>query len=254
MSTLASARSRLQIEADRRAAEQARRVGSELRQLREDCGLGQGVVARAAGISAAHLCRIEAGQTDASRRALARIAAVLGPDVSERIFPNTGPRIRDRLQAPILESLLTISIQGGAVTSRSGSPAACGALSISSSSMLQTWSWPGRSSRASAAWSSSFGGATRRQERSANRRPVSGAGESAVVSRLLVLRSTASSREIVRAHSEVLRTESPARACDAYTSLTGAASWPGPALIWARLEGGKAVILPEPPRGVGVGR
>jgi transcriptional regulator with XRE-family HTH domain len=81
MSTLASARSRLQIEADRRAAEQARRVGSELRQLREDCGLGQGVVARAAGISAAHLCRIEAGQTDASRRALARIAAVLGPDV-----------------------------------------------------------------------------------------------------------------------------------------------------------------------------
>lgn len=108
MSRLAPPRTRLLLAADRRAEEQARALGTELRRLREDSGLALRAVARAARIAPAHLVDIELSRCDASRKALARVAAVLGADISERIFPNTGPLIRDRLQTPILDALLAI--------------------------------------------------------------------------------------------------------------------------------------------------
>jgi len=81
----------------------------------------------------------------------------------------------------------------------------------------------------------------------------SGSGGRAV-SRLLILRSTVATRELAKTCAGTLRTEFPARTRDAYAALTGSDNWPGPALLWACVEGTKAAILDAPPRGIDVGR
>jgi len=74
------------------------------------------------------------------------------------------------------------------------------------------------------------------------------------VSRLLLLRSTASTRSIARAFDATLTAAFPSRTADAAAALNGAGEWPGSAIMWARLEGGHVEILDAPPRGVRVGR
>src|SRR5262249_10809598 len=79
-------------------------------------------------------------------------------------------------------------------------------------------------------------------------------GLMAPVSRLLLLRSTSTNRSIAATYPDVLETAYPARSSDALASLTGVSSWPGPAIIWCVTNGQTARLLPEPPRGIRVGR
>lgn len=75
------------------------------------------------------------------------------------------------------------------------------------------------------------------------------------VSRLLVLRSTISTREIATRYEATLAAAYPARADDVYRALTTeAAPWPGAGIAWMRIEGGQAILLRHPPRGVRFGR
>ena len=90
----------------RRVAEQRRAIGQEIRLLREDAGITQARLARAAGVSRAHLCGIESGESEASLAALTGLSDALGASVSIRLYPGTGPRIRDHLQAGIVEAIL----------------------------------------------------------------------------------------------------------------------------------------------------
>jgi hypothetical protein len=76
-----------------------------------------------------------------------------------------------------------------------------------------------------------------------------------VVHRLLVIRSTAATREIARRFEATLRVAFPAQTVDLYAALiepTGL--WPGDGILWADLRGGTARILSRPPRGVTLGR
>jgi transcriptional regulator with XRE-family HTH domain len=95
--------------ASRRAADRLRRtLGDDLRRLREDGGVSRAELARHAGLDDSHIARIEDGAVHASLDAYARLATALGADLSARLYPNTGPAIRDRHQARILEALLTL--------------------------------------------------------------------------------------------------------------------------------------------------
>ena len=76
--------------------------------MRADAGRSQAIIAEAAGVSRSHLSRIEAGNAEPSIEVLLAIAAALGCDLSVRLFPNTGPRIRDRLQVAMTEALLAL--------------------------------------------------------------------------------------------------------------------------------------------------
>ena len=76
-----------------------RRIGADLRQLREDAGVSQAAVARSAGVNQAYLSRIEAGNAEPSIEVLLRLGLALASDLGFRFFPNTGPRIRDHLSA-----------------------------------------------------------------------------------------------------------------------------------------------------------
>jgi transcriptional regulator with XRE-family HTH domain len=64
-------------------------------------------LASAAGVARSHVARVMNGEASASFEVYQRLGAVLGADLSIRYFPNTGPAIRDRWAAPMLECLLT---------------------------------------------------------------------------------------------------------------------------------------------------
>ena len=89
----------------------------------------------------------------------------------------------------------------------------------------------------------------------ANRLAEEAPGRTPSVSRLLVLRSTSSTREIARRYETTLRTAYPAKARDVIEALTTpSCPWPGPGIAWMRVEGGVATLLDRPPRGVRLGR
>ncbi len=64
------------------------------------------------------------------------------------------------------------------------------------------------------------------------------AGAIGAGSRLLVVRWTRTNREIVASARRLLREAYPADPIDALESLTGTTAWPGPAMIWARIDRG----------------
>jgi hypothetical protein len=74
------------------------------------------------------------------------------------------------------------------------------------------------------------------------------------VSRLLILRSTATNRDLTRAFEATLRAAYPAPTRSAVMALTAGEPWPGDAIIWVRIEGDVVELLDGPPRGVTVGR
>ena len=74
------------------------------------------------------------------------------------------------------------------------------------------------------------------------------------LSTLLLLRSTAATRAVARTYEATLAAAFPARSADALAALRGRTAWPGAAIVWARVEGGRAQILDGPPRGVRLGR
>lgn len=246
---------RLQREAGWRAVEIRRAVGRSIRQLREDAGLSLSAVASAAGIDRTFLRRIELGERGASVRTLATIMAVLGADLSIKGFPATGPRIHDRFQAPMVEGLLRVLHRRWVgtpevpvlrpargvidlVIADPTEPVVVGAEFQSELRRLEQqirWHREKESSLPSSElWA--------RADREAR------------TSRLLVLRSTAATRELARTYAATLSAAYPARTLDVIAALTGPGRWPGPGIAWMRVEGGRADLLDGPPRGVGLGR
>jgi len=80
-------------------------------------------------------------------------------------------------------------------------------------------------------------------------------GSNVEISRLLVLRSTRTTRDLARAFARTLGTAYPARTDEPVAALVHAdRPWPGAALIWADVTSDLARILPTPPRGLDQGR
>ncbi len=238
----------------RRATEIRRALGGDIRRIREDAGLTAIDLAAAAGVGRTHLWGIEAGRSEASSRVLARIADALGGTVSIRVYPGTGPRIRDHIQAAIAEALLQVldahwkrfpevpvyrPVRGVIdLVLHDDGRALMVAAEIQSQlrrlEQIVRWSHQKRDALPSAdVWRFAAEPAT---------------------SGLLVVRNTHANRAIVADHGELLRTSFPGRAREAMASLTGTAPWPGSAIVWASLERGRATLLDGPPRGVSVGR
>jgi transcriptional regulator with XRE-family HTH domain len=226
-----------------------RAIGTQVRTLREDAGLTPAAVARAAGIDRAHYARIETGDTGASLGVLIGIGMALGTDLSVRFFPGSSPRLRDRFQAPMVEALVRLLDPGWVATPevpifrpvrgvidlvlrREGVTIACEVQS-ELRRLEQVLRW-------SAEKAAALG---------------DGSGPPGEVSRLLVLRSTTATRVIARRFEGTLAAAYPATAIEALRALRRAdRPWPGAAIIWARVEAGRATILERPPRGVHLGR
>lgn len=220
-----------------------------MRRAREDAGLSLAVVAAAAGVSKSELHQIETGRTEPRIEALARVGAALGMDLSVRLYPGTGPLIRDHIQAAMIESLLEIlherwrpspevwvtrPVKG--VIDLVLEPVTDDEplVSVEAQSELRRLEQQIRWARAKSEALTEARG-----------RPAS---------RLLLLRSTRHTRTLAAEHAHTMRAAYPAPTAAAMAALTSPTPWPGATVIWCDLERGRARPREAPPRGVTIGR
>lgn len=236
---------------DRR--ERRRSIGDGVRALREDAGISQRQLSSAADVSQSFLCAIEAGTAEASLELLARIAHPLGARVQVRLVPGAGPLVRDHLQAAMLEEMLAaihprwarfpeVVIHRpvrGMIDLVLGEPDANLLVAAEVQSQI-------RRLEAQLRWASEKAEALRTRLDLAPR----GAGEPPDISRLLVLRSTPSTRTVAATYGQILEAAYPAASVDVLASLCGEAPWPGPGILWMVVERGHAHLIERSrPRG-----
>lgn len=94
--------------AARQAREIRRRLGGELRTVREDAGISLSRLAHASGMSKGQLHRIEAGTSQPGWETLARLCVALGRRVGLTLHPDGGPLVRDHVSAAMVETLLKV--------------------------------------------------------------------------------------------------------------------------------------------------
>jgi len=239
----------------RRARDTRCRVGADIRQLREDGGASQRKLAAEADIDHALLSLIERGLREPSITALTAIAAALGADVGVRLYPGAGPRIRDPIQARIIETLvgllhprwdrmLEVPVLRPArgfidlvLVDRPQTHVISTEVQSEFRRIEQLIRWANQKSQSmpSAQFWDQLPGEPK-------------------IDRLMVVRSTRTNREIAIRFGETFRIAYPASARAAYRALTtGDEPWPGAALLWADVRGDRVRVMDRPPRGVTVG-
>ncbi len=223
--------------AARMAARLHRALADDLERLRADAGIPVAALARAAGVDRGYLHRILAGKEHPSHDTYARIAIALGADLSCRLYPGTGPLVRDGHQARMLEALLaslhprwTVHTEvpvrhpsRGWVDAVLVDPREGIALAVELQSELRRLEQLVRWSNEKAASLPSWDGWAR----------LDGEPRS---SRLMVVRRTRTTRAVAAAFTQQLRVAFPAHPEDALAALTGTAPWPGAALVWATVD------------------
>ena len=235
-----------------------RSVAAEIRRLRTDAGISQSVLAAAAGLDQGHLSRIESSVVEPSIAVLVALGDALGADLAVRLYPTTGPRIHDDLQAAMLEATLPVihSRWKRLVEVRVTRPAR-GSIDLVLADPLK-----------GVVVATEFQSDLRRLEQqvrwaadkaaslhSSGASPlICGTDPAPRISQCLVLRSTARTRELARRFEEILRATYPASAREVLAAMTGTAPWPGDGIVWCRVERGVAELLAGPPRGVTLGR
>lgn len=238
----------------RRLGEVTRAIAGDVRRIRTDIAASQAAVAAAAGIDRAHLTRIESGTAHPSLESLVAVAAAMGADVSVRLYPGRGPKLTDRHSArmievtlrelapvwrPHLEVRVDRPVRGyvDVVFERRDTPLL---VATEYESMLPRLDQQIR-------WASEKAAAVASSD-------LVAAGPPPEISRLLVVRSTERTRGLARAFESTLRAAYPAHTREAVDALRTGAPWPGPAIVWIRIEGDRVELLDGPPRGISLGR
>lgn len=238
----------------RRKRETVRALGRDLGRIRTDAGATQGQVSTVAGIDRSHYSRIEAGAANASLETIIAIATALGADLSVRLYPGSGPRLTDRHQARMVEALLrSLGSDWRPHVEVPVSRPARGVIDVVLERPAE------RLLVATEAYSE-----LRRLEQqirwSADKAASLGSadlvrgGPEPTISRLLVLRSTAATRDLARQFEATLRAAYPAASSSLLAALREGARWPGPGIVWIRIAGDLVELLDGPPRGVPLGR
>lgn len=223
--------------------------------LRADAGLTCELLARSAGIDPAYLRRIEArlepvppGESrrdpSPSLETYQRLATVLGADLATRLYPNTGPLVRDRLQGRILEVLLAdrhprwtpfteLAVRRpsrGWIDVALHDPREhvliAGEIQSELNRIEQLVRWSAAKAESLPSWEG-----------------WPHLGDEPAVSRLLIVRRTRTTRSVALEFERQLRVSYPAHPGDALAALRGSAPWPGPAMVWAIVEGTRTRLV-----------
>lgn len=232
-------------------------IGEDLRRIRIEASLSLRQLAIVVGIHKSYLARIETGQARPSLDVLTAIGVALGADLNIRYFPGAGPRLHDRFQAAMTETLLrSLDPRWRASVEVPVSDPARGVIDIVLADRasqvtiaVEVYSELRRLEQ-QVRWSAE------KADGLARRIAVDAPGSpSRTVSCLLVLRSTVATREIARTFEATLVTAYPARAHDVFIALTsGHASWPGSGIVWMHQHGSETTLMPFPPPRVLLGR
>jgi transcriptional regulator with XRE-family HTH domain len=246
------------------ARETARRLrrmelvtGEEIHRLRTEAGVSLAALSDATGVHKSHIARIEAGQVHASLQVLTALGVAMGADLGVRLFPGAGPRLHDRFQAAMVETLIRsldprwqVDLEVPIIRPARGVidvvlTDVVGPTTIACEVYSEL-----RRLEQQVRWSAekADGLAARRSEQN----PSAPAGE---IARLLVLRSTIATREIARRYHATLAAAYPCRTRDAVLALTTpSARWPGPAIVWMHHHGTDTTLMGFPPPHVLHGR
>ena len=219
---------------DRLVREALSNFGEDVRRLRADAGISRTALARASRIDLSFLREIEAGKACPSIHTCTRLAIALGADLPVRLYPNTGPTIRDRHQAAIAEVALK-------ELHRRWQPFAEIAVRRPSRGWIDLGFHDGR---AGVFVATEIQSELRRLEQLLRWAEAKAAalpswegwihlGPEPAISRLLIVRETRANRATVEEFRRLLRTAYPADGRDALHSLRGTEAWPGPAILWA---------------------
>jgi transcriptional regulator with XRE-family HTH domain len=244
---------KIEAEARRRIGSIRHQMADDIVRMREDAGASQRRLSDACGISQGYLSRIEHGSAEPTLEVYARIAAALGADLACRLYPNTGSLIRDRHQSAVAVALLRLAHARWAPWPEVGvrRPArgsidlvlhdAVERLAVATEieselhrlEQLLRWS----------------------QEKAASL-PSAGVwpyrdGETATISRLLVVRVTRHNREVVREFGQLIAASYPGSPEAALAALRGTGPWPGAAMLWAHSgpDGPRIAATPVASRG-----
>lgn len=220
-----------------RAAKRARaKLVEDVERLCADAGITLAALARAAGVPYGHMWRIMSGKAAPSIETYAKLAIPLGADLSTRLYPNTGPLIRDRHQARILEALLAqLHPRWRAFTevpvwkpSRGWidvvlhEPHEGRIVATEVESDIRRIEQQVRWARSKADSLPSWDGW-----------PVDSAPQ---ISQLLIARRTRATGTVANEFARQLNLAFPAHPADALAALRGTAAWPGSALVWAQID------------------
>jgi transcriptional regulator with XRE-family HTH domain len=228
--------SQAQARAAARIAIRARaKLVEDLERLMSDAGLTQSALSLAADVDHAQVSRILAGKAKPSLETYAKLAVPLGADLATRLYPNTGPLIRDRHQARIAEALV-------AARHPRWQPATEVGVRHPARGWIDVVLHEVRERRIVAVEIESDIRRIEQQVRWAQMKAESlpswegWPGEGAEVSRLLIVRRTRTNQRTAMEFARQLAVAYPAHPADAIAALTGVAAWPGPAMLWARIE------------------
>lgn len=228
---------RFELDARRAAAAVRTRLAEDLGRLVGDAGVSTRQLASATGLDRGHVARILRGETRPSLETYASLAVALGADLTGRLYPNTGTRIRDRHQAQMLEWLLDqlhprwqpfteLAVRKparGWIDAAFHEPRASLFVATEVQSELrrleQTIRWSAEKADSIPSWAGW-----------AQFAPVP------QISRLLVVRRTRATKAVAIEFSRQLRVAYPAHPDDAVMALTGTLEWPGAAIVWVTLD------------------
>jgi transcriptional regulator with XRE-family HTH domain len=240
-------RTRQQIDADERTAKTRTALADDLRRLRADAGVSLTAAGAAAGIDRSVVSRIEAGTLRPTLETYGRLAAALGADLAARLYPHTGPAIRDRHQVRMADLLIAslhprwevapeVAVRRpvrGWIDLALHEPADHLIVATELESELHRieqllrWSTEKAEALASSSMWPSW----------------TASGREPRVSRLLVLRWTRANRHAATEARRLFREAYPVDPRDAMEALSGTAPWPGAALVWARIEARRASLI-----------
>jgi transcriptional regulator with XRE-family HTH domain len=233
-----------QIRAAARAATRARaKLVEDIERLSGDAGITMSALAREAGVDVGHLSRILAGKANPSIETYAKLAVPLGADLSTRLYPNTGPLIRDRHQGRITEALL-------AARHPRWRPFTEVSVRHPARGWIDVVLYEERERRVVAVEIESDIRRIEQQIRWAQMKAESlpswdgWPAEGAEISRLLIVRRTRTTRQTALEFARQLATAHPAHPEDAVAAVTGISPWPGAAMVWAQIEPDRVRFLP----------
>jgi transcriptional regulator with XRE-family HTH domain len=225
-----------------------------VRRVRLDGNVSLRRLGQAIGVDPSHLARAETGDRSLSLDALAAAAAGLGHDVSVRLFPAIGPRVRDHLQVRMVEALLESlhprwiarlevavhrpvrGVIDVVLQDRVRGDLVAAEVHSALHAVEQQLRWAGQKADALP---------------SATGWPWIDRPEPPAISRLLILRSSVAMRGLVAAVPRTFAAAYPATTRAAIEALTGGTDpWPGDAVVWVNVDGAATRLLAGPPRGV----
>ena len=254
-----SGRPRVEILADRRAAELTQALAADLRRLLDDAGLRPADVARAAHLSPDIVSRVLRGERQASFPTLASIAVALGGDVSLRLVPGAGLAIHDRVQARMVDAFVREMhprwrpfLEVPVRTPARGAIDLVMADKVDGSLAATEFQSQLRRAEQTLRWSNEKAAALPATE--LHRMAVAATGSPPHVHRLLVVRSTPAARAVVGELGALFGASYPVPPDAAVAAIRGGSALPGNALVWMHVHGSSARLMEGLPRALRVGR